>query len=293
MKIYAPKYYSEFKCIADKCKHSCCIGWEIDIDKSTLNKFSTMTHPYSENINNSIEFSDNPHFVLNANDNCPHLNEKGLCKIILNCGEDYICNICREHPRFYNFTNVGKEIGIGMSCEAACDLILNSDNFDEMIEVDRNDSENIEYEFNAVEFRQSIFGLLKSSDLLISDVVNKICESFNIDFSNINFSESISSLEYLHEEDEILFANANTLCWNNEISDELKRIVAYFIYRHCSEAIDEEDFITSLCFSIYCTGLISTLSEKSNINDIARRVSEEIEYSESNTETIKYMFIPD
>ena len=31
MKLYAPKYYNEFKCIADKCTHSCCVGWEIDM----------------------------------------------------------------------------------------------------------------------------------------------------------------------------------------------------------------------------------------------------------------------
>ena len=32
MKIIAPNYYPAFRCIADKCRHSCCIGWEIDID---------------------------------------------------------------------------------------------------------------------------------------------------------------------------------------------------------------------------------------------------------------------
>ena len=25
IKLYAPKYYKNFKCIADKCEHSCCI----------------------------------------------------------------------------------------------------------------------------------------------------------------------------------------------------------------------------------------------------------------------------
>ena len=39
MKLYAPAYYKNFKCIADKCEHSCCVGWEIDIDKETLDKY--------------------------------------------------------------------------------------------------------------------------------------------------------------------------------------------------------------------------------------------------------------
>ena len=31
-----------------------------------------------------------------------------LCRIILNLGEDALCDICREHPRFYNFTKVAE-----------------------------------------------------------------------------------------------------------------------------------------------------------------------------------------
>ena len=37
MKIFAPDYYRDFKCSAGNCKHSCCIGWEIDIDEDTAN----------------------------------------------------------------------------------------------------------------------------------------------------------------------------------------------------------------------------------------------------------------
>ena len=34
-----PRYYSDFKCIADKCRHSCCVGWEIDVDERTLVRY--------------------------------------------------------------------------------------------------------------------------------------------------------------------------------------------------------------------------------------------------------------
>ena len=43
MKLYAPKYYKNFKCIADRCPHSCCIGWEIDIDRTTLTKYESLS----------------------------------------------------------------------------------------------------------------------------------------------------------------------------------------------------------------------------------------------------------
>ena len=31
-----PVYFEDFKCIGGKCEDSCCIGWNIDIDKVTL-----------------------------------------------------------------------------------------------------------------------------------------------------------------------------------------------------------------------------------------------------------------
>ena len=50
-----PNYYKKFKCIADKCRHSCCVGWEIDIDKDTMRKYSELSHPYGKKIRESIE----------------------------------------------------------------------------------------------------------------------------------------------------------------------------------------------------------------------------------------------
>ena len=41
MKEYIPDYYKDFQCIADKCKDSCCIGWEIMIDRMADRPFNT------------------------------------------------------------------------------------------------------------------------------------------------------------------------------------------------------------------------------------------------------------
>ena len=49
MKIIAPNYYDKFRCVADKCKHNCCIGWEVDIDLLTLNKYENLEGSLGEN----------------------------------------------------------------------------------------------------------------------------------------------------------------------------------------------------------------------------------------------------
>ena len=140
MKLYAPKYYKNFKCIADKCEHSCCVGWEIDVDKDTLEKYKKLESGYGAAIRGSISTEDTPHFKLSADDRCPHLDERGLCKIILSVGEDYLCDICREHPRFYNYTSVA-EVGIGMSCMEAARIILSSPDYPLIEEIGNIDAE--------------------------------------------------------------------------------------------------------------------------------------------------------
>ena len=78
-KLYAPRYYKNFKCIADKCEHSCCIGWEIDIDKKALLKYKKLKDGYGNIIADTISMDDTPHFKLVENERCPHLDEHGLC----------------------------------------------------------------------------------------------------------------------------------------------------------------------------------------------------------------------
>lgn len=125
MKLVAPKYYERFRCKGGKCKNNCCIGWEIDVDESALAKYIALDGELGKGIRKSIDKSgDAPHFILDKNERCPHLNSENLCDIICELGEGYLCHICREHPRYY--TTLGDTVygGVGMSCEAAAELIL-------------------------------------------------------------------------------------------------------------------------------------------------------------------------
>lgn len=39
MKRVVPDYYADFACIAGACRHTCCVGWEIDIDPDSLRRY--------------------------------------------------------------------------------------------------------------------------------------------------------------------------------------------------------------------------------------------------------------
>ena len=58
---------------------------------------------------------------------------KHLCEMIIRHGENYLCDICKEHPRFYNGFDDHTEAGIGLVCEEACRLVLNHDGAFELI----------------------------------------------------------------------------------------------------------------------------------------------------------------
>ena len=123
MNLYAPSYYKRFKCIADRCKNSCCIDWEIDVDEKTYEKYLSVGGYLKENI---AESEGCRYFEL-KNGRCPHLLDNGLCRIIIDYGEDYITDICRDHPRFYNCISERREVGLGLVCEEAARIIIGDD----------------------------------------------------------------------------------------------------------------------------------------------------------------------
>lgn len=123
MKVYVPDYYKEFQCIADRCKHTCCKSWEVEIDEESRKKYRA--YP---NIEKHIEASDNSdemsYFRLSEDETCPFLLENGLCEMILQYGEDMLCQTCTDHPRFRNFWSDRIEMGLGLVCEEAARIIL-------------------------------------------------------------------------------------------------------------------------------------------------------------------------
>ena len=124
MKVFAPQYYRDFRCIAGACRHSCCEGWEIDIDSESLERYRNTSGELGDVLRANISCEGDPHFVLREGDRCPFLRADGLCRLIIEKGEDFLCQICSDHPRFRNFWNDRIEIGLGMACEEAARLIL-------------------------------------------------------------------------------------------------------------------------------------------------------------------------
>lgn len=118
------KGYDNFKCIADKCKYTCCSGWQINVDEQTFAK-------YKKNMYLKINMKDK--FViskkgtcmrLTKDKNCKFLRKDYLCDIHVKFGEGMLCETCKVYPRGVNQLNNSVEKHLYSSCPAMVELFL-------------------------------------------------------------------------------------------------------------------------------------------------------------------------
>ena len=290
MKLYAPSYYQKFQCIADKCEHSCCIGWEIDVDNNTLDRYKKLSHHYGTVILSSIAAKDTPHFILDHGERCPHLADNGLCQIILNVGEDYLCDICREHPRFYNYTNA-VEVGLGMSCREAARIILNSPDYAVIEHIGEVDIQTDNVPFDGRIPRSAVYTILQDSTQEYEARLEVIYREYAFELGDDEqWLQKLNALEYLDEAHRALFMKYSSAHHTNPWAEKyLERFLAYLIYRHCTEAMDESDFGSRMAFCLFGERFLNSLicATEANSSDaiavLASIISEEIEYSDENT----------
>ena len=192
MKLIVPDYYDDFICIADRCKHSCCIGWEIDIDDETLEKYQKLKGDFGARLNAGIETGEcGAHFRLGENERCPFLNEKGLCDIILTVGEEYLSQICTDHPRYCSFYSDRTEIGLGLCCEEAARMILSKQTETEFLVCEDEEESNLPTEAEMTFFvrKEKLLDLAQNRDKSISERIYRRCRSgmqcFDIDKQSI------------------------------------------------------------------------------------------------------------
>jgi len=94
-----------------------------------------MTGPLGESLRQAITVDDEgSHFVFSKEQPmCPLLNEQGLCKVVLELGEEGLCDTCHMHPRFYKYIEDLELCGVGLSCEASVELLAEDTQSDQVI----------------------------------------------------------------------------------------------------------------------------------------------------------------
>ena len=302
MKQTVPDSYDDFVCIADRCRHSCCIGWEIDIDDETLEKYRNVKGDFGKRLRDGIELDEcGAHFHLGEHERCPFLNQKGLCDIILTIGEENLSQICTDHPRFCSFYSDRTEIGLGLCCEEAARLLLSKESKTEFfIFDDGEDDFPTEREQAFFAFREKLFALAQNRTKTVSARMADLQRETGGAFPNKAFSEWADiflSLECLDEAWRALLLEAKenppSEVYEQEWENAWEQILVYFLYRHVSDP--EREFAAPVLFAILGVYMIRHLyahlcsrSEPcmETLTELCRLYSSEIEYSEENTEKL-------
>ena len=293
-----PDFYGKFQCIADKCAHSCCLGWEIDIDEETAALYEGLPGELGEELRQKMCREPEPHFCLTEEERCPFLNEKGLCRLILGFGEDVLCDICREHPRFYNDFPQRQEAGLGLCCEEATRLLLEGDGPLELVYVQDEAGEGREPELIAL--RGRMFEILSDFSLPMEERICRCCQGMDVnllDFDAGYWRDFFLGLERMDEEWSLALLTVGTEIPPLPGDAKHTRLLQYMIYRHFASAEDEAQAGLILLFCVLSLRLLWAMEQSgAELRELVRLWSAEIEYSDENigkiVERIKSLHFP-
>ncbi len=294
MKTVVPDYYKKFKCLAEKCRHNCCIGWEIDIDEDTYSLYSQIGGDFGQRLKNGINHTNIPCFRLDKDERCVFLSKDGLCDIISTLGDGALCDICNDHPRFKNFYSDRTEIGLGLCCEEACKIILeNTKNVKLIALEDDNDGLLTDGEKTFFNTRDNIFEILQDKSLSYRDRVQKVLDTYSIKTNALApecWADIYWNLERLDKSWEKYLGflrNAKEFSYDSAFDNVYQNLCIYFVYRHLAASLDDELFTKRLAFCLHAVMIIAAIFENADedskdIFEICRMYSAEIEYSDEN-----------
>ena len=289
-----PDYYPAFRCIAGACRHSCCIGWEIDIDEESLARYQAMHDPLGERLRNHISADDPPHFVLGGGERCPFLNERNLCDLILEGGEGLLCQICDDHPRFRNFLPGYTEIGLGLCCEGAAQLILSQQEPVQLLSEGNWEEKDPDAEA-LLALRKQAFAIVQDRSLSIDKRMDKLlllCQACEPGHP-ADWVDVFLELERLDEGWTAMLQkleqDGKTIPVPDVPDVQWEQLLVYFLYRHFLTAWEDGDVGSKAGFAVLSVRLLRCLKglfPQVELAELARMYSAEIEYSNENMDIL-------
>lgn len=138
MILRVPEYYDEFSCIASRCKDSCCAGWEIDIDDESYEYYRTREGAFGDRLRESMFVAEDGgyRFKLKGPKRCAMLNDNNLCDLYTALGEEALCEVCTEYPRFSLVYGQVEQKALSLSCEEVGRILFGRTEPEQLIDIE-------------------------------------------------------------------------------------------------------------------------------------------------------------
>lgn len=287
-----PTFYHTFQCKANQCHHTCCQKWTIDVDEETAKLYQTLPTPLGEDLRKFMTVDDEGYYFMfsDKQPTCPLLREDGLCRVVLELGEDSLCDTCHMHPRFYKYIEDLELCGVGLSCEESVEKLLATEGDQLQFTIEDDDGE-----FTADDrpVLENIFDLLalginpaicqftpNHSIRYCQELINLYKETEPID------EEWTKQLSYLEN---MLSSTTTTDLLNLDAQETvaLNKVYQYILYRQI-DMLAEYSLESLVRYAFDATVFIALLTHQlGNLPEQIRRWSKQIEYDEDN---VSYLF---
>ncbi|MVX66390.1 lysine-N-methylase [Clostridium chromiireducens] len=168
--------YDKFKCIADKCKFTCCQGWDVSIDIDTYNKWGNDKANYIlDNVKIKKSGNKTEYFINKENhEACPLLDKQGLCQIVKSHGEEYLSSTCHTFPRIENIFENKKELSLSCACPEVVELISNITG---KINIISENDTNLKSNLLELRIRDAVVNIMQQEEFLLEE---KLIVSFQM-----------------------------------------------------------------------------------------------------------------
>ena len=308
MKEYLLSYYTKFKCVAGECAHSCCKGWEMCIDEKNLNDYKNCASSFAPTLKKGVNFKKGT-FTADKNGSCAFLIGENLCEIIINLGEEGLCQICRDHPRFRSCFDDRVETGLGFACEEATRIILSYQEKIRAVPVSEGVSEDISekglpfIQAQLLKFRTQALDIIQDRSVNINDRLARLLALCNAQVSQGDHKKIINKYFTLERLEKSWGKRLKVLKGlkaplvthvNEELALYCEQFLANGLYRFIGEAEDVAYARAVALACVFSWWIINSVYQNERdknsdlkstfalICDIVREYSAEVEYSQKN-----------
>lgn len=112
-----------FSDTADRCRGTCCAGWQIVIDNKSLHKYRKVRGKFGRRLRRSIHWRGKT-FRQDKEKRCAFLEPDNLCSMYTELGAKGLCRTCRLYPRHVEEFEGVREITLSVSCPEVARILL-------------------------------------------------------------------------------------------------------------------------------------------------------------------------
>ena len=204
MILRVPEYYDEFSCIASRCKDSCCAGWEIDIADESYEYYRSVEGTFGDRLRESMFVAEDGgyRFKLKGPKRCAMLNDNNLCDLYTALGEEALCEVCTEYPRFSLVYGQVEQKALSLSCEEVGRILFGRTEPEQLIDIElpgdcEDDEEDPQYVAFMEWVQKEAVAILQNRELSITERTREFLAWCDRVQTIINYSQAKDDLSIL------------------------------------------------------------------------------------------------